>query len=77
MQRRTVISRAIRWSNTIQNYPITFKASDTTQIINSSRFQFEGYPESIIVSVVNKRSKDDDYLTDPAHFARIDSSLSS
>jgi hypothetical protein len=45
--------------------------------INSADFNLRAIPKSIIVSVVNKRSKDDDYLTDPAHFARIDFSLSS
>lgn len=53
--------------------PIVFGAGDTSKDINSADFNLRAIPKSIIVSVVNKRSKDEEYLTDPAHFARIDS----
>jgi hypothetical protein len=51
---------------------ITFKAGDIEEY-QLCRLQSRAIPKSIIVSVVNKRSKDEEYLTDPAHFARIDS----
>lgn len=53
--------------------PITFGEKDVSKVINSSDFNLRAIPKSIIISVVNKRSKDEEYITDPTHFARIDS----
>ena len=53
--------------------PIKFPSKDTSVVINSSDFNLRAIPKSLIISVANTRTRDEDFLTDPAHFARIDS----
>ena len=51
---------------------ITFKSTEKERAITSTPFDLRAIPKSIIVSLVNKRTTDDQYLTDATHFCRLD-----
>ena len=55
----------------IRDIPMAGGVSSTS--ITSVPFDLRAIPKSIVISLVNKRIDDADFLTDPVHFARWDS----